>query len=141
MRDYPPHGDYSIALDPEHDRVVRLSASGSVNVEMLRIHNDSTNAIVDGFGGQPYGMVCNFNGGVIMTPEAEQAWIRGAAGRVARGWCAVAYYFDDTADYKTLVRARITSVLDEIGVPWFEAEDAAEALSWVLERIGNATRS
>ncbi|UUX48248.1 hypothetical protein NUH88_12565 [Nisaea acidiphila] len=139
MPDYAPHGNYEIALDPRYDHVIRVAASGSVNIEMLRIHNDRTNEIVEGFRGRPYGMVCDFNGGMIMTPDAEDAWIRSAASRVARGWSAVAYHFDDTADYRSMVRAQVTRVFDSIGVPWFEAADETSALAWVLEQLGQST--
>jgi len=36
-------------------------------------------------------MVCNFNGGMVMTPEAEDAWITSAVSRVARGWAGVSF--------------------------------------------------
>lgn len=60
--------------------MIRIAASGAVNLEILRIHNDRTNLIVDGFAGQPYGMVCDFNGGFMIMHEADShedsmAWV------------------------------------------------------------------
>ncbi|WP_193172072.1 hypothetical protein [Nisaea nitritireducens] len=135
MPDYAPHGNYEIWLDPDQDRVIRVAASGFVNLEMLRLHNGRTNEIVEGFRGSPYAMVCNFNGGMMMTPEAEDAWITSAVGRVARGWAGVAFYFDNEAEFKTLVRAQVTRVLDAIGVQWHEAADDDAAMVWALDRL------
>lgn len=140
MPEYAPHGNYEIWLDPEHDHVVRIAASGSVNLEMLLIHNDRTNSIVESFGGQPYGAVCDFGSGMIMTPEAEDAWVESAAGRARKGWSCAAFYFDESADYKTLVKAQVTRVLDRIGVAWHEATDAESAMDWVLERLAQSAR-
>lgn len=140
MPEYAPHGNYEIALDRDHDRVIRIAASGSVNFEMLRIHNDRANAIVAGFKGRTYGMVCDFNGGMLMTPDAEDAWIKSAAGRVARGWLCVAYYFDESADYTSLVHAQLTRVFEGIGVNWYAAKDDADATSWVLARLAAVER-
>lgn len=139
MPDYAPHGNYEIWLDRDHDRMVRIAASGFVNIEMLRVHNDRTNEIVEGFRGQPYVMVCDFNGGMVMTPDAEDAWIRSAVSRVARGWAGVTYYFSGEAEFKTLVRAQVTTVFDAIGVPWQEAEDEKMAMAWALDRLAKAS--
>ena len=135
MPDYAPHGNYEIWLDRDHDRMVRIAASGFVNLEMLRVHNERTNEIVAGFKGQPYVMVCDFNGGMVMTPDAEDAWIRSAVSRVARGWAGVAYFFGGPAEFKTLVRAQVSKVFDAIGVPWQETEDEHAAMTWVLGRL------
>ncbi|WP_193185952.1 hypothetical protein [Nisaea sediminum] len=140
MPEYAPHGNYEIWLDPEHDQVIQVAASGSVNLEMLLIHNARSNEIVEGFRGQPYGMVCDFGSGMIMTPEAEDAWVRSAASRVARGWSCVAFYFDESADYKSLVKAQVTRVYEGVGVPWFEAADAEDAMAWVLERLDHVAK-
>lgn len=139
MPEYAPHGNYEIWLDPGHDRVIRVAASGSINLEMLLIHNGRTNEIVEGFRGHPYGMVCDFGSGLIMTPDAENAWVRSAASRVARGWSCVAFYFDETADYKTLVKAQVTRVFEGVGVPWHEAASAEDAMAWVLEQLALST--
>jgi len=138
---YAPHGNYEIWLDPEHDHVIRIAASGSVNLEMLTIHNDRANEIVEGFRGQPYGIVCDFGSGLIMTPDAEDAWVRSAASRVARGWHCVAFHFDETAEYKTLVRAQVTRVLEGIGVTWYEAKNAGDAMDWVLKQLAHPDRA
>jgi len=39
--------------DPDQDRVIRVAASGFVNLEMSRLHNHRTNEIVEGFRGSP----------------------------------------------------------------------------------------
>lgn len=46
----------------------------------------------------------------------------------------VSRFFDSEAEFKTLVRARVTRVLDVIGVPWNEAADSEAAMAWVLDR-------
>lgn len=138
MPDYAPHGNYAIRIDPDHDRVIRVEASGSVNLELLQLHNERTNAIVDGFRGRRYGMVCDFGGGMLMTPDGEDAWIRSAAGRVARGWSCVAFFFNPDADYKSLVCDQVTRVFETAGVPWYEAENEASALLWVVDRLKRA---
>jgi predicted metal-dependent enzyme (double-stranded beta helix superfamily) len=139
--DYAPHGNYEIWLDPEQDRVIRIAASGFVNLEMLRLHNHRANEIVEGFKGGPYAMICNFNGGMVMTPEAEDAWITSAVGRVARGLVSVSFFFDSEAEFKTLVRAQVTRVLDAIGVPWQEAENEDEAMNQALEILEQTSSS
>jgi len=137
--DYAPHGNYEIWLDQDQDRVIRVAASGFVNLEMLRLHNHRANEIVEGFKGGPYAMVCDLNGGMVMTPEAEDAWITSAVGRVARGWVGVAFYFHPEAEFKTLVRAQVTRVLEAIGVPWHEAEDEEVAMIRALEMLGKTS--
>tara|TARA_R110002012_G_scaffold97531_8_gene234292 strand:- start:553 stop:993 length:441 start_codon:yes stop_codon:yes gene_type:complete len=138
--DYAPHGNYEIWLDPDRDLVIRIAASGFVNLEMLRLHNERTNEIVAGFKGRPYVIVCNFNGGMVMTPDAEDAWIKSAVSRVVRGWSGVAYFFGGDAEFKTLVRAQVTRVLDAIGVPWHEASDEEAAIAWAMNRLAEAAR-
>ncbi|MEP3113224.1 hypothetical protein [Nisaea sp.] len=141
MPEYAPHGNYEISLHPDHDRVIWVAASGSINIEMLRHHNNLTNEIVEGFRGRPYGMVCDFDDGMLMTPEAEDAWVKSAIDRVARGWTCVAYHFDCRADHKLLVRHQVSRVFDSIGVHWIEAVDESTALTWVLAQLAEADRN
>lgn len=68
---------------------------------------------------------------MLMSPEAEDAWIKGGASRAAHGWRSVAFYFSDAVGAKR-PRAQVTRVVDGIAVPWKGAADYDESIEWIL---------
>lgn len=131
---FPSHGEFATAIDGP---IVKVVASGTPNLETMQDFTARMAEIVGTFGGKPFAVYSEFNGDILLPPDAEQRLRESIAERVRRGMVAAALQLQQS-NCRYLILSQFGNVCGDLGVPLREFPSYEEAKVWLLDRIAGA---
>ncbi|AWL13071.1 hypothetical protein HMF8227_02619 [Saliniradius amylolyticus] len=128
---FQAHGRVQVRAEPE---LLVIDADGPGNAELLQEYQLQVAAYREQLSGQPWGLLMNFNGDVLLTADALDLLQESIARSKAAGMCAVAIRILDCS-CPSLVKGIWDKVYEQAKLPNAYFDDESSARQWLGQQL------